>query len=396
MRVAITVSCVLALAVAFGGYAPCAVVAQTQGGESQGGTSVSPLFIAAPEDGCHAKVGDTLQVMLVASETLDISALAVLCDSLGVGMLREPPYVLEWDTSDLAPGEHVLRATAYLRSGEKVGAEPIVVTLTAPMSSRAPLESQPKAAPLLLKEGAPVALQTTEKMVSGHTKEGSLIRFKVTRDVVGPGEKVLIPYGSFAQGKVTRSRRRGAFGKAGQLEFSVDSATAADGTTVPLRASEEVAGKSNKGVVVATALLLSVLTVFIHGKDVEVPVGTEFVAYVDHQVEIGAPLPARPPEDTRGQSVAKVSITSPADGRHVLRGSKLRVTVKADPAGEFVSARLLLDGEEIIEVTDKLEPLTLPTKGMQPGEHRLEVEATFADGLRARSDPVSIVVVAEE
>jgi hypothetical protein len=393
MRVAITASCILALALVFARSAPCLAAEGAQGDDNQAGSSVPLLCIVAPEDGCHAEVGDTLHVMLVASETLNISALAILCDSRGVGMLREPPYVLEWDTSDLAPGAHVLRATAYLRSGEKVEAEPRVVTFAASVSAHAPEESQPKVVPLVLKEGTPVVLETTEKMVSGHTKEGSIIRFKVTRDVVGPGHKVLISYGDFAQGKVTRSRRRGAFGKAGQLEFSVDSVTAADGTTVPLRASEGMQGKNNKGVVVASALLLTVFTVFIHGKDDEVPPGTEFVAYVDHDAQIGAPLPARSPEETRLLSREKVAITSPASGRHVSEGSKLRLVIAAEPANSVVSARVTLDGRELAVLEDISAPIMLPTKGIQPGEHELEVEATFANGARATSDPVEIVVV---
>jgi hypothetical protein len=54
-------------------------------------SAAPPVTIIAPEDGCTACVGDTLQVMLVVAEDLDVSAVAVLCDSLGIGMLREPP-----------------------------------------------------------------------------------------------------------------------------------------------------------------------------------------------------------------------------------------------------------------------------------------------------------------
>ncbi len=354
-----------------------------------------PAVIIAPEDGCVATVGDLLQVMLVVSADLDVSAVAVLCDSLGVGMLREPPYVLEWDTSSFQPGEHVLRATVYLKSGEKVSAEPVVVSLTgrARKAAPAPDTAAPTPPPVVLKERTPILLQTEEKLLSGHTKEGSAIRLKVVRDITGPSGVVLIEYAATAHGTVTRSRRRGAFGKAGQLEFTVDSVTAVDGTTIPLRASEEMAGKDNKGVVIASALLLTVFSVFVHGKDVEVPVGTEFVAYVDHDTEIGTPLPPRAPGESRGEPVETVTITSPADGRHVSRGTKLSLVVEAQPAAKFHVARLFLDGKEMGSVEGELAPSTLPTKGLQPGEHRLEVEVTFTNGRTVKSEPVRIVVV---
>ncbi len=366
-----------------------------ESGASDQQSAAPPVTIIAPEDGCTACVGDVLQVMLVVSEDLDVSAVAVLCDSLGIGMLREPPYVLEWDSSGMQPGEHVLRAAVYLKSGEKVGAEPVVIAFTERPGSMLLPSAKPERPPAVLMEGTPVLLQTEEKLRSGHTKEGSAIRFKVARDITGPGGMVLITYGDFAHGRVTRSRRRGAFGKAGQLEFSVDSVTAVDGTTVPLRASEEMAGKDNKGVVIASALLLTVLTVFVHGKDVEVPAGTEFVAYVDHDTEIGAPLAARAPGEVRGEPLETVTITSPVDGRHATRGTKLPLVVEVQPAEKFRLARLFLDGEEMGSIEGELPPTTLPTKGLRPGEHRIEVEVTFTNGRRVRSEPVHITVVTE-
>lgn len=273
--------------------------APSEGG-GQESSAAPAITIVAPEPGCVARVGDVLEIMLVLREGLDVAAVAVLCDSRGVGMLQEAPYALKWNTADIPAGDHVLRAFAYLKSGEKIAAEPVVLTLTVAEAPQASPATASEQEPVVLREGTPVLLRTEEKMVSGRVAEGSAARFRVVRDILGPGGQVLIGYGDLAQGRVTRSRRRGMFGKAGQLEFTVDSVTAVDGTIVPLRASEEMGGKDNKGAVIASALLLTVLTIFVHGKDVELPAGTEFTAYVDHDTAIGSPLPPRVPGTVTG------------------------------------------------------------------------------------------------
>ena len=372
---------------------------------AQESSEAPAIAIVAPETGCIARVGDVLDVMLILSEGLDVSAVAVLCDSRGVGMLQEAPYAVKWDTADIPPGDHVLRAFAYLKSGEKLAAEPVVLTLTVAEASQASPASASEREPVVLREGTPILLHTEEKMVSGRTAEGSAARFRVARDIVGPGRQVLIGYGDLAQGRVTRSRRRGMFGKAGQLEFTVDSVTAVDGTTVPLRASEEMGGKDNTGTVIASALLLTVLAIFVHGKDVDLPAGTEFTAYVDHDTAIGSPLPPRAPGAGTGtgalvqpfdEPAESVVISRPADGRHVRQGNRLEVMVDVKPKEKFLSLKLFANGNEVASQEKELAPITLDTGRQKPGEYTLEAEVRFSNGRRVRSEPVRIVIVEGE
>lgn len=236
-------------------------------------------------------------------------------------------------------------------------------------------------------------LQTTEKMVSGRVAEGSTVRYRVARDIVGPGGNILIAYGSFAQGRVTRSRPRGMFGKAGQLEFTVDTVGAVDGTAVPLRAQQEVAGKGNKNEVIISTLLLSVLAVFVHGRDVEVRAGTEITAYVDHDTVIQHPQPAAESGVVRGEPVEAVSIAEPADGASVRAGQQVRVVVEVTPSQKFRSLALFCDGKQIATQDGKLEAVTWSTRGLAAGEHVLEAEVRFTNGRVMRSAPVTVRIV---
>jgi hypothetical protein len=349
----------------------------------------APITIVAPEAGCVANVGDVLDVLLVVRDGLEVASVAVLCDARGVGMLQSPPYTFKWDTRGLEPGEHIVRAFVYLKSGEKLGAVPIVVTLT---QSQKPEPVKAAVTAAVLKEGTLILLQTQEKMVSGQVAEGAPVRYKIARDVVGPGGKLLVAYGDFAEGRVTRSRRRGMFGKAGQLEFTVDSATAVDGTRVPLRSSQQMAGKDNKGTVIATALLLSVFTVFIHGKDVELPAGTELAAYVDHDTGIGAPQDAPAGGVLRGEPEETVAISGPVPGQTFASDGTIQVTVTVTPERKFALARFYSDGKQMAMLERELKPLSLSASKVGAGEHQLEAEVQFLNGRIVRSAPVRIKV----
>lgn len=360
------------------------------------GQPSAPVRIIAPEPGCTATVGDELAVLVFVSPELDVSSLAVMCDSRGVGMTDTSPYTVTWDTSDFQPGDHTLRAFAYLTSGERVGAQPVSVTLYAPALPDAQIlpaaEAPPTVKPATLKEGTPVLLATTAKMVSGRVAEGSTVRYKVLRDVPGPDGNIVIPYGGFAQGRVTRSRRRGMFGKAGQLEFTVDSVQAVDGTTVPLRAQQEAAGKGNKNEVIVSTLLLSVLAVFVHGRDVDIPEGTEITAYVDHDTAIASPQAPTSEGVIRGEPLESVSISEPADGSAFTRGATVRIALNVVPAQKFRSVRVFADDTEILEHEGELRDFGWSTGRVPAKQYRLSAEVRFTNGRVIRSAPVKVTI----
>jgi hypothetical protein len=381
----------------------CVTLCLMLGGTAILGASEQPppdqtkdIVIVAPETGCIASVGDVLDVMVIVREGLEVASVAVLCDSRGAGMAQSAPYTVKWNTSDLEPGEHVLRAFAYLKSGDKVGAAPVVVSLIERRDKPATGAAASALTPVVLKEGSPVLLHTSDKMVSGQVAEGAAVRFKVARDVLGPEGKVLIAYSGHAQGRVTRSRRRGMFGKAGQLEFNVETATAVDGTTVPLRATQQMAGKDNKGTVIATALLLTVFTVFVNGKDVELPAGSEIAAYVDHDTEIRVPELAATVGVARGEPMESVVITKPVEGESIRTGRSLEIVVDATPASKVIGLRVFANGKEIAAQERELKPIVLNSNRLPAGACTLEAEAKYASGRVVRSEPVHVKIGGNE
>jgi hypothetical protein len=140
------------------------------------------------------------------------------------------------------------------------------------------------ASPVKLPERTSIRVRLLETLVSGGKKKGEEVRFEVVDDIFGPQHELLIAKGAPAFGTITRSSGRGMFGKAGKLEFTIDRTHAVDDTKVTLRATEAKSGRNNSGAAITTAVLLFVPALFIHGRDVTVEKGKEFVAFVNDDV----------------------------------------------------------------------------------------------------------------
>ncbi len=137
------------------------------------------------------------------------------------------------------------------------------------------------AVPVKVSDGTMVQVKLLQTLTSGKVNEGTIVRYVVIRDVIVGGQLV-IEKGARATGKVTVSKHRGIFGQNGKLEFTIESAEAVDGSLVQLRADAEGGiWRSNVTGVILGALFLSVLMVFVNGRDITVKEGTEFPAYID-------------------------------------------------------------------------------------------------------------------
>lgn len=190
--------------------------------------------------------------------------------------------------------------------------------------------------PVLLAERTPVKLRIMSQLTSGKSKVGEAVNLMVCEAIKDSQGRVLVADGAKAVGKVTVSKKRGMFGRQGKLEFTVESVQAVDGGQVPLRAQIENSGKSNRGVVIASALLLSVLSVFVHGRDVTVKEGTEFVAYVDKDTLV---------DPLKSPSASPVVQTSPAPTPNLPSSP---VPQPAQPSARFVVLTSLLAGTNVV------------------------------------------------
>jgi len=144
----------------------------------------------------------------------------------------------------------------------------------------------------ILPERTPIQVRLENELKSGSSKAGEEVPFTVVSDVYSPSHTLLITAGASAYGKVTRSSRRGVFGKAGKLDFTCEYVVAPDKTHVPLRAQPMGgSGRNNTSAMVATALLLAPIAILMNGRDVTIHKGQEFTMYVDKDTALHPFLP---------------------------------------------------------------------------------------------------------
>ena len=151
------------------------------------------------------------------------------------------------------------------------------------------------AQPLTLQDGTPVRLRMNRSVSSSTAHVGETVDFEVTEPVI-VNSVAVIPKGALALGKVTKVEQKRRFGRAGELEISVDSIRLSDNGSIPLRATHEKGEGDMSGARVAATIAASPVLVWVKGKDVAFEKGTETTAYISGNVHIderqlrGAPV----------------------------------------------------------------------------------------------------------
>lgn len=357
------------------------------GGRGAKAQSAAAKFIA-PVDGVNVKVGAQLEIVLHVARQDQVSSVVVLdSDGQAIGVTNQAPFRLLWNTQNAPAGLHTLKGVAYYKDGSSANALPIRVMLTA-------AAAQPAASATSLKESTPILLTLEEKLVSGDTPQGSTIRFRVDRDVYGAEGIILVAAGTPAVGTVTKSSGSGMFGRAGELNFTLDSTTAVDGTPVSLRAVRNAEADDNVGGVIVGALLLSVFFVFMSGDDVEFEPGTQFTAFVKSDVAVAKPKKAT---GTAYNGPRSAALLSPRNGEVIRRGSKLTMGCVCTPADDAAFVRIYLNNTQIVAAQKgNLSKIEWDTnrheKLLKAGEHQLTAEITFASGHIVSAPAVKVVV----
>ena len=150
------------------------------------------------------------------------------------------------------------------------------------------------AAPIVLDDGTPIRLRTTQSISSADAHMDDRVDFEVVDDVK-VGDLVIIKHGTPAIGTVTEAQSKGRMGKGGKLNVNIDFTKAVNGKKVALRGVKENKGGGHTGAMtgamVGTAIVFwpaAPFFLFMHGKDVTVPKGHEFSVYTAGQVTLNA------------------------------------------------------------------------------------------------------------
>jgi hypothetical protein len=150
-------------------------------------------------------------------------------------------------------------------------------TAVAPSSTSAPI----------LEDGTPVKLRIGRTVSSADAHVGDTVDFEVLEEVK-VGNLLIIPKGGTAIATVTEAQSKRRMARGGKLDINIDYVRLADGEKPALRAVKDVKGGGHTGAmtgaIVATSIVFfpaAPLFLFMHGKDITIPKGTEVTAYVN-------------------------------------------------------------------------------------------------------------------
>ena len=215
----------------------------------------------------------------------------------------------------------------------------------------------------MLEDGTPIKMRINRTVSSSDAHVGETVDFEVLEDVLVDGVLV-VPKGGLAFATVTEAQAKRRMARGGKLDINIDYVRLADDEKAALRAVKAVQGGGHTGAmtggIVATSLVFfpaAPFFLFMHGKDISIPKGTEITAYANgdmkldvakfHPAQAGTAAPA-----TLATSAAPAS----ADQAH------LQVTSTPDGAD--------------IEIDGNYVGNTPSTVGLAAGQHQISVKRT--------------------
>ena len=146
--------------------------------------------------------------------------------------------------------------------------------------------------PFTLHDSTPIRMRVNRTLSSEDAKVGETVDFEILDDVK-VDDVLVVARGSKAIATVTEAQPKRRMGKAGKLGVNIDYLRLTNDEKVALRAVKELEGGGHTGAmtgaIVATSIVFfpaAPLFLFMHGKDITIPKGTEITAYVNGDIAL--------------------------------------------------------------------------------------------------------------
>jgi PEGA domain len=241
----------------------------------------------------------------------------------------------------------------------------LTCTTTEPNAALGFMQGETRAAPaqaFVLQDGTPIKLRLSRNLSSADAHTGDQVDFEVLEEI-RLNNVVVIPKGATALGSVTEAQAKRRMGRGGKLNVTIDYVRLADGEKAALRAVKEVSGGGHAGAMtgamVATSLVVwpaAPFFLFMHGKDITIPKGTEISAYVNGDM---------PLELARFQAPSAGTLAMGSGGpgsAPSVSGGNVELEVSSQPT----AADIEIDGNYVGS--------TPSTVGLAAGQHRIVIK----------------------
>jgi hypothetical protein len=144
----------------------------------------------------------------------------------------------------------------------------------------------------VLEDETPVRLRLNRTISSADEHVGDNVDFEVLDDITVNGT-LIIPKGGLAFATVTEAQAKRRMARGGKLDINIDYVKLISGEKAALRAVKDVKGGGHTGGMVGGMVATSIIFfpaapffLFMHGKDISIPKGTEITAYVNGDMKL--------------------------------------------------------------------------------------------------------------
>lgn len=210
----------------------------------------------------------------------------------------------------------------------------------------------------VLEDGTPVKLRINRNVSSADAHVGDTVDFEVLEEVL-VNNVLVVPKGGLAFATVTEAQAKRRMARGGKLDINIDYVRLVDSEKAALRAVKEVKGGGHTGAmtggIVATSLVFfpaAPFFLFMHGKDITIPKGTEITAYIngDLKLDVAKFQPSQP------ATTLAATTTSPS------AAAQGQLQISSDPAG----ADIEVDGNYVGNTPSTVAAAT--------GQHEISIE----------------------
>jgi len=218
---------------------------------------------------------------------------------------------------------------------------------------------------------------------SGDAHVGDTVDFEVLEDISLNGTLV-IPKGGLAFATVTEAQAKRRMARGGKLDINIDYVKPISSEKAALRAVKDLKGGGHTGAMVggmvATSLVFfpaAPFFLFMHGKDISIPKGTEVTAYVNGDMKLDVAKFQTTPPTQDASAVPAAPVGSP---------TSTRLQLESDPSG----ADIEIDGSFVgnapsdLQVSEGDHTVVVKKAGYKDWERKMKISAGSSVHLNAQ------------
>jgi hypothetical protein len=247
-----------------------------------------------------------------------------------------------------------------------------------------PAAAAPKG--FMLEDATPVRMRINRTVSSADAHVGDTVDFEVLEEVRVNG-LLVVAKGGLAFATVTEAQAKRRMARGGKLDINIDYVRLVDDEKAALRAVKAVQGGGHTGAmtgaIVATSLVFlpaAPFFLFMHGKDISIPKGTEITAYAngDMKLDIAKFQPAQAaPAEASAVPASGGTGASPvqAEQSSAAAAAQLQITSTPDAADIEIDGSFVGNTPSTVGVAAGQHQISIKKSGFKPWERKIAVSS---------------------